>query len=319
LPGELRMSKESSQEPSRYRERSIRKLLRPPVPAKPATEGSASCDVFYTGKSSYGPVGFSASFQVESSENVEVSDALHGLVLGVIELKIQFIESWLQSEMDIAPGLRESEVNSELFTIKEEENGSEMTLHLPVQYWHLIPQFPSKYFPSNWSLDWTPYKGNMTLSKLSMELREAEKIAKGSLVLIPESFGENWEASLTIPELSISIPGHYEASVSNWTVSGGFDVIPSDSVVKLAGNVSSNEESVEPSELDEDIRGVITYPLDVPSKTLIPSINQQTLLGNMTTTHRECRLALSNGKIHKGYIAPVATGYGLFVTSTSVL
>ena len=216
---------------SRIKERHIRKLLRPTSSIEAQSVKQSNCEGFYTGKSTYGPVGFAASMQSVGFSSVDVSDALHALILGVIELRIQFIENWLQSELDIRPGILEPEANSKLLTIREDESNSELTLYLPVQYWKLIPNFPDQYFPPNWSLKWATYTGNVNLSKLSMRLEEVAKIAAGSMVLIPESFGDRWEASLSISELGVSIPGFYEPKGSNWSANGSMEVLPSESVV----------------------------------------------------------------------------------------
>jgi len=119
------MSHPDSSDPSRFKRRSIRKLQRHADRSKPTnvTAGPSSCDVFYVGKSSYGPVGIAASMDVDSSASLDVGDALHALVLGVIEQKLQYVENWFQCVFDIEPGLKQSEVNSELFTIRD-KNGS---------------------------------------------------------------------------------------------------------------------------------------------------------------------------------------------------
>jgi len=101
---------------SRFKLRSLRKLRRHADRFKTLTENSdpSQCEVFFTGKSSYGPVGIAAGMSVESSASPDVGDALHALVLGVIEPKLQFAENWLQCGFDIEPGLKRPEVNSEL-------------------------------------------------------------------------------------------------------------------------------------------------------------------------------------------------------------
>jgi len=305
---------EESGDHRRFKERSIRKLLRHTDRPEPKVTEDLFCEAFYTAKSSYGPTGLAAAIKVDSASKMETGDALHGLVLGVVELKIQFIENWLKFVLDIAPGIKQSEEYSELLTIIEEGSPySRVTLHLPVQYWHLIPEFPTKFFPQFWKLKWAIYKGSVNLSKLSMNMDEADQIAVGSLVLLPESFNEQWSCSVSVPELSIELPGSYNAAASSWTASGGFEAVSTESVVSLDATKSNEAEGA------QDIRGIVSHSIDVNTKTFLPNLNEQTLVSNKLTTHQECRLALSNGKIYSGYIAPVALGYGLFVTGTSSL
>jgi len=306
----------------RFRKRSLRKLQRHADRSKPVSSsaGAPACEVFFTGKSSYGPVGISASIPVESTAKLDVGDALHALVLGVIEPKLQFIENWMQTVFDIEPGLRQSEVNAELLTIREKNgSGASMTLYLPVQYWNLIPALPEKGLSSDWEINWTKYKGTVSVSNLSMQGEEVDSILKGSLVLLPESFNSDWPALVRISDLSISIPGKYAAASGSWTSTGAFETTPNEAVIPLdATGIDDADTSSEESSVQE-LKAVVTHLIEVPTKALIPSFGELTLLTPKTTTHQECRLAVGNGKVFKGYIAPVATGFGMFITGGSSL
>lgn len=316
------MSHPDSSDPSRFKRRSIRKLQRHADRSKPTnvTAGPSSCDVFYVGKSSYGPVGIAASMDVDSSASLDVGDALHALVLGVIEQKLQYVENWFQCVFDIEPGLKQSEVNSELFTIRDKNgSGASLSLFLPVQYWHLIPAVPAKGMSSEWEIIWSKYKGTVCLSKLSMQREEVDSITKGSLILIPESFNEQWPSSINVPDLSVQLPGNYAASAGSWSSTGGFESMPNEAVIPM--DVVANEDADQPHEVLAalEIKGVITHLIEVPSNALVPSAGEQTLQTPKTTTHQECRLAVGNGKVFTGYVAPVASGFGMFVTGGSSL
>jgi len=316
------MNDPQSSDPSRFKRRSIRKLQRHADRSKPvgANAESTSCDVYYVGKSSYGPVGIAASMAVDSSATLNVGDALHALVLGVIEQKLQFVENWFQCVFDVEPGLKESEVNSELFTLRDKNGaGASLTLFLPVQYWHLIPAIPEKGLSSEWEIIWSKYKGTVCLSKLSMQSEEVENITKGSLILIPESFEELWSSSIDVSDLSIQLPGKYAAATGSWSSTGGFESMPNEAVIPL--DVVANNDADQSAEAlaNLEIKGVITHLIEVPTNALVPSAGAQTLQTPTTTTHQECRLAVGNGKVFTGYVAPVASGFGMFVTGGSSL
>lgn len=316
MPGKPSMSDEALQDSSRFRVRGTRKLLRQSARVKSAGNAGSSCEVFFTGMTSYGPVSVGASMKVASNAHVKKNDVLHALILGVIESKIQFVENWLQTELDIAPGYHQLGANSELFTIVDEVSATQITLHLPVQFWNLIPHLPDQLFQQEWIMNWAIYKGSVTLSRLSMKKEEVESISDGSLVLIPESFDDQWESSLEVPEFALSLTGHYDAKKSAWIGSGGIEVAPSESVVALTPG-TRDKVPIHDVEIENQINGVITFPSTLKAEILVPSLGQPLLSSNKTSTHQICRLSLSDGKVHTGFVAPVSSGYGMYVTGTN--
>lgn len=273
--------------------------------------GNRSCSVFYMLNTTYGRAGLCASMDVQSHLRVcDVGDTLHALIMGVIEAKLQFVENWLRCTLDLLPGVERTTHYSKVFTLRDKYiGGSELSIFLPPENWHLIPEFPASALPDEWELRWADQIAHLNVGNILIDNNEFKQLQVGCVVLIPESYGDVWKADLDLSELTVILPGLLDPTGVSWTPTGNIVKAPAKTTLPLRAYKSLRY----PQSKNEWFSGRIFCSFLKSSSLLAQNDKQTDLLSGVSLVNQKFTLAFEGHPGYTGHIGPLANGYALFI------
>ncbi len=271
------------------------------------------CRLGFTVETTYGVGRIDASMCVQSNIAVnDVGDTLHALMLGVIEPKIQFVEDWLRCTLDVVPDVEKPNSSTKVFTLFDKGgNGSEISLHLPVENWYLIPELAANSIPLEWELSWADHIAHLVVGNIAVGEEEFRKVDSGSVVLIPESFNSPWQATLEFSELSVILPGALDPTAATWSRDGEMRKSPIEKKLPLRAYKSL----LYPLEKSELFRGKIYYTTLVSSASIAQIENSIELSADNILSNVRFNISFDGQKTYTGNIGSLAKGYALFIES----
>jgi len=247
----------------------------------------------------------------------DTPDAIaHAVYLGAIENQVCFLEDWLDVSLPLEPVTMLDPSLACLLTlspISEQEGEQEgeqknkqgvtVSLHLAATAWPRVPLIPDHVDASRWHIEWQKHPAKILFARLSPSVADLQVLTNGSVVLIPDSFGPKWNASLELCGHGLTLQGHIDPSDSRWWRKVG--IVDDDAL--------ADEQSTDVSSL---ATVVLSMDFKVSSDLLVAG--DRLFYREVKSLFEEpvCHLELGSGIRMNGSLIPVAKGYGLYLHRT---
>ncbi len=148
------------------------------------------------------------------------------IALGSVESLCCAIENWLGVSLDLKSATVPQAKNNFSVHVADTQNPNlpSVLLALPASAWGRIRALLSADGTYGESADnvrftWQPVATNMVVSTVNLADSDVDKIENGAMIILPESFADVWQSTLSIFANTVTIQGRFDPLKAQWLTS----------------------------------------------------------------------------------------------------
>ncbi len=270
-------------------------------------------------------------------------DALeHALRLGTVEPELQFLEQWLGVELDVQLGIPPAVPGWQCHlhralpasTDRDEPITPGLWLWLDAAVGLALPPLPTGD-SGGVQIDWIGEMATVLLARIALDDAQIETLAAGAVMLVPESFERRWECELSLFGSAVTRQCTLDTTSERLLVHGSVTPTTAEPGTEqplregTRADDTSTAHGDDRSELELVCDREICLGLDA---LLADDAGDDRQTGEGVARHSapawgialpeafgklSCHCRLQGRHLVSGYVAPLAQGHALYVTSTA--
>ena len=233
------------------------------------------------------------------------SAVAHALHAAAAELHIAFLEWWLDAFLDLRPAPSGTAPPPPLCTLAAAEGqadadgeGVSVEVSLPGASWGGLPPLEGPATEAGWAVAWERCRTSLELEDVALAPDDAARVAPGSTLLLPRSFGDGpWRATLRADRSRASRDGVYDPADSCWR-----------------DPAEGPAEALRPHGPPANaVRAMLWTCGTAPTRLFTAHDSPRALEIGPGKSRALCLLALGGERWFRGHLLPVAAGHGFLV------